>query len=83
MVHSFTTKVCNNGNVHVLFFQDSKKRKIILERDTQALSDFYEPEYEDLSIKDTIIQLRDKSYDFKVNPNNKSIFRPVERELAV
>lgn len=78
MVHSFNVVVKNNGNVHVEFMENSAKRRIILEKGTKAQADLYSTSFEDLSIKDTIKQMK-KDYFFMVNENNPSIFRPIDR----
>jgi len=89
MVHSFNSVYNANGNVTIEFFEDNKKRSIIFQKDTRACTDVintlqhyhmlsYMDKYrkEDDRIKAVIEHLR-KSYVFKSNPNNVSIFRPL------
>lgn len=94
MVHDFKNKFKNNGNIHVEFLQNDKKRRIIFENGSQSLIDYIDvceewvekesnSQNNFLSITDEVIigfinELRVK-YHFTVNPNNPSIFTPVKK----
>ena len=73
MVNSFEQVNNANGNVTVVFFEGSKKRQIIFNKGTQALSDYLSIQLDD--IKEKITQMK-YVYKFKANPNNPSILRP-------
>lgn len=74
MIHSFQQVNNANGNVTIVFFEDNKKRQIILTKGTEALSDYMSIELKD--IKEKIIQMK-RVYNFKANESNRSIFRPI------
>lgn len=95
MVHSFRNEFKKNGNVHIEFLEDSKKRRIIFEKNDEPLIDYMDL-YEEwgrresnsqnnfLSITDELIigfinELR-KKYNFIVNPNNPSVFYPLAKK---
>lgn len=78
MVHSFKQVDNANGNTTIEFYEDTKKRQIIIQKNTQAQLDFKWVSINKTDLQQAINELR-KKYKFIANPNNKSIFRPVAR----
>ena len=79
MIHSFQQVNNANGNVTILFFEDNKKRQIIFQKGTKALYDYQFIGMDDL---EKAINYMRKSYRFVANPNNPSIFRPIEKLIS-
>lgn len=82
MIHSFEQINNVNGNVTVIFFEDNKKRQIIMTKGTEALRAYQDITIGDIDpgdypdIKGAINKMK-SNYIFKANPNNPSIFRPI------
>ena len=79
MVHSFSVVVRKNCNLHVEFMDDSSKRRIIFEKDSDAIKSFFNVKRDNLFNTKEIIVAMKKEYFFMANPNNTSIFRPIDR----
>lgn len=78
MVHSFSQVDNANGNTTIIFFEDSKKRQVILTKGTDAQADYQiilSALPDDTDVR-TALNLMRNHYYFRANPNNPSIFRP-------